>query len=353
MNPGSAASLRWRSRLAHEAVHQDDSRVVVVQEDYGLNGDQDDKKGRFGWSLSSFVWKSSSSSSHATRGTPGSSVAVRFSRLWSILAMVTAAVSLAVIEVDLAWATAVTSALNVFLSAVVLVAVRRLTILGSVRQQVRYGQQRVHALSQQNERLYRTLARLDNDQNRLEAVRHDLQKLVAQKSTTGNGGTTTDVDTARLLRVVQRWRVVQAAMNRALAAQVQNTILEAVLHTDRDANFTLSAPEFERLLVRLQNMPGVCINETALRLQWERQNEDDDDDNHHHQSLPAILSLLRQITEDANDDANQGGRTTKSGVHGTRGMATSSSAIVQLDAKALYQASRQQQQQQHGDLITL
>lgn len=297
MKSGPAASLRWRSRISKEAVNNDDSSVVlvsdmekgkVVVEDYGL----DDRHGK--------------SASRAFR--PPSHF---WSRLLTLLAAASSGCALYVLEVDLSWYTAVASSCNLFLSAVLVYALRRLRRLGSVRQQVQYSRQRVQSLATQNERLYRQLHHLDGMQHRLEAVQHDLQKLI------GNN------DATRMVTAVQRWRVVQQELNALLTRQVQQEIIQAVLETDSDDNFVLNAPEMERLLVRLQNLPGVHLNETAVRRLLER--EDDD------RSLQAILRLIRRIVEDA-----AAATTMDHDRDGTRGI--SKSAIIQLDAAALCKA---------------
>mmetsp|Transcript_23472 Transcript_23472/g.44642 ORF Transcript_23472/g.44642 Transcript_23472/m.44642 type:complete len:284 (-) Transcript_23472:166-1017(-) len=279
MKSGPAASLRWRSRLSKEAVNQDDSSVAVkVVEDYGL----DEGKLR------------------NTRFRPPRHL---WSRLVTILAAVCSGCSLYVLEVDMSWYSAITSSLNIFLSIILVYAIRRTKRLGSVRQQVQYGRQRVQSLSTQNERLYRQLNHLDGMQNRLQSVQHDLSKLIGSN------------DPKRMVTAVERWRVIQKELNIVLQQQVQQEIIKAVLDTDQDANFEMSAQELERLVLRLQNMPGIQLDEGALRRQLEM--EDD-------RSLQAILRLIRRILEDTSEDVEMASKT----------------AIVKLDASALCRASR-------------
>ena len=140
-------------------------------------------------------------------------------------------------------------------------------------------------------------------QNRLESVRHDLSKLIGSN------------DPKRMVTAVERWRVVQKELNAVLQQQVQQEIIKAVIDTDQDANFEMSAQELERLILRLKNLPGIRLNEAALRRQLEM--EDD-------RSLHAILRLIRRIMEDTSGDAEMASKT----------------AIVKLDASALCKASR-------------
>ena len=136
MRSGTAASLRWRSRLSKEAVNHDDSRFEDVvrggggsfQEDYGLS----EQKVKASFLRPPKHWAS------------------RFSLILSIM---TVASSIYVLEFDLTWYTAVASNLQIFLSFVLVYATRRIRRLGSVRQQVQYSQQRVQSLTTQNERL--------------------------------------------------------------------------------------------------------------------------------------------------------------------------------------------------------
>lgn len=221
-----------------------------------------------------------------------------WSRIFTILAAASTGCALYVLEVDMSWFTAICSSLNIFLSITLVYAVRRLRRLGSVRQQVQYGRQRVNSLSTQNERLYRQLQHLDGMHNRLESLQHELSKLI------GNN------DVTRMVTVVQRWRVVQQELHEILRNQVQQEIFQAVIHTDRDGNFELSAQELERLVVRLNAMPGIHLNEQGLRQQLEM--EDD-------RSLQAILRLIRRILLDTSGDPEM----------------ASKSAIVRLDARDL------------------
>ena len=312
MKSDPAASLRWRSRLSKEAVHQDDSSLAameggrpVMEEDYGLATEKS-KNGTFRSTMASFFW----------------------SRFWTLLAVASSGCAIYVLEVDLSWYTAVASSLNIFLSAVLVYAVRRIRRLGTVRQHVNYAKQRVQSLATQNERLYRQLHHLDGMQNRLESVQHDLTKLLGKN------------DPTRMVTAVQRWRVVQQELNALLTQQVQHEIICAVLETDRDANFELSAPELERLIVRLQVMPGIELNETALRRQLER--EDD-------RSLQAILRLIRRIIEDARNSAEEEHQQQPHGERSIMASSNKSSAIVTFNAAALCQAERRKAGE--GDLI--
>lgn len=281
MKAGPAASLRWRSRLSKEAVNQDDSSAAEngkVIEDYGL---EDSKSRNPLLRPPSHLW----------------------SRLMMIIAAVCSGCSLYVLEIDMSWYSAVTSSLNIFLSIILVYSLRRLRRIGSVRQQVNYGRQRVQSLATQNERLYRQLNHLDGMHSRLESVQHDLSKLIGSN------------DPKRMVTAVQRWGVVQKELNLVLQQQIQQEVIKAVIDTDRDANFEMSAQELERLILRLQNMPGIRLNEGALRRQLEM--EDD-------RSLKVVLRLIRRILEDTSGDVEM----------------ASSSSIVKLDASAMCKASR-------------
>jgi hypothetical protein len=297
MNSAAGASLRWRSRLSKEAVNQDDSRFDAEKgkggtvEDYGLGG----KEKALHLPMRQ-LW---------------------LSRLGTLLAMAASGSALYVLEVDMSWYSAVTSTLTIFLSLLFVYASRRLRRLGSVRHQVNYGRQRYNALRTQNERLYRQLQHLDGLQSRLETVQHEMSKLIGDPK-----------DTTRMVQAVERWRVLQEQIHQVLRQDVQQEILQAVLLTDRDASFELSAQELERLIVRLKALPGIRLNEAAFRRQLEMEGE---------RSLQAILRLIRRIVEDT--------QVT------TTGNQASSSAILQLDARGFCQASSQQQG--HADLLGL
>lgn len=289
MQSGPAASLRWRSRLSKEAVSHDDSSLAekgkVVVEEYGLG---DSNKTRASLRPPSHCW----------------------SRIFKTLAAASSGVALYVLEVDMSWYTAIASSLQIFLSIVLVYAMRRLRIMGSVRQQVQYARQRVNSLATQNERLYRQLQHLDGMSSRLESVRHEMSKLIGKQ------------DPTRLIHCVERWRVIQQELNAALREQVQQEIIRAVVLTDADSNFVLSAQELERLILRLNNMPGVKLNEHALRQQLEMEDE---------RSVQAILRLIRRILDDTSDNNDVEMARHRNG------------AIVQFDAAALCRASRDDQ----------
>lgn len=303
MKSGPAASLRWRSRISKEAVNHDDSSLAdaekgkVVVEDYGLVGEN--SKTRAGLRSPSTFW----------------------SRIYKILAAASSACSVYILEVDMSWFTAVCSSLNIFLSVILVWAVRRLRLLGTVRAQVQYARARVQSLATQNERLYRQLQHLDGLHGRLESVQHELQKLIGAN------------DATRMVTAVQRWRVVQLELHEILRQQVQQEIFKAVLDTDRDGNFVMSAQELERLIVRLKCLPGITLNEDALRLQLEMEDE---------RSVQAILRLVRRIIDDttvANSNSN---------VDVEMMLATNKSAIVRLDARALCQQHQREATTKHG-----
>jgi hypothetical protein len=302
--PGSAATaLRWRSRLAKEAVPQqgDDSQLLAVPsaaEDYGLDENKKKKK------LSSGSW----CSPHY---------------VWTVLAALSTAVSFAVLEVDLRWQTAVASTLQIVLSAVLVQAVSRLRRLGSLGQHVKYTRQRLQSLKLHNERYRRRLQQLDVTHDRLRAVQADIARIV---------GPNQDV-AQHMIRMVHTWRVVQLQLRQQLTQQVQGEIIRVVLDADHDGNFVLDAAEVERLLLRLQNLPGVTLDETAIRNFWHRYNDDA-------ASVHTIVRLLAEIAVQDGTDLDNREDPTKS-----------KNSLVELDTQAWCQAQQNKTKEQ-VDLIS-
>jgi hypothetical protein len=170
---------------------------------------------------------------------------------------------------------------------------RTLRTLGSLRHVHNQTRRTVRSLQQQNERVCRNLTVLDRTMDQLRQVEGDLMQY------TNN----TKGDVTRLVAVLHEYKAVQHQLQQLVQHQVQEQILRAVLETDRNHDYALTAPELERLLVRLKTIKGVDVVEDQLRALLVPQ----DDAEWYSVSLTSILQLLRKAGEDA-------AKTTTSGL---------------------------------------
>jgi hypothetical protein len=258
VNPSPTTALRWRARLSKEAVLGDDSSLISLPSD---------NKKDYGTSSACF-----STLPHG--------------HLLTLLAAATVGCHVYSLQIIRTWLMAVTCTLAVALSILTIYQRSRLRRLGSMRRQVNGTRRSVRSLKAQNERMYRTLQQLDHSVDRLHQIQSELNRFLATRRE----------DPEKLLAVAQQWKEVQEDMFDMLQQQVQQTIVKAVLDTDRDANYVLSGPEFEQLVVRLGNIPGVKLHETALREFWVRVDD---------KSLATMLSLLRRVMQDAQEQRQQ------------------------------------------------
>ena len=69
----------------------------------------------------------------------------------------------------------------------------------------------------------------------------------------------TQVD--RLVEIVKENGALQAKVKKSLERQVMQQIIDAVVTSDKDGNFTLAPRETEMLKARLKNIGGVVLNQ--------------------------------------------------------------------------------------------
>jgi hypothetical protein len=241
----NASNLRWRSRFSKEAVN---------------SWDGDDH------SVASFERNGKSIASCAKR------------QPWTLVLDGTAATAAASAVLSLqfthVWFMAVASTLTVAFSLLTVWQHRRLKKLQALRHQQNQTRRTVHSIKQQNERLYRNLSSLDHSIDRFYKVQSDLTRIVGKQQSL-----------QKLTATCQEYKQVNAAMRDKLQQRVATQIVQAVVGSDVNGDFSLTAAEMERLLVQLATIPGVNMDETLLRQQLAGD-----------RSLAAILDLLRQVT---------------------------------------------------------
>ena len=90
---------------------------------------------------------------------------------------------------------------------------------------------------------------------RLSNVKTDLQKIADSSST--------QVD--QLVKVVKEQDDIHKQMKESLMRDVLQDIMTAVFQVDRNHDFTMSKEEVQALLLRLQNFPGVIVNQSRFK----------------------------------------------------------------------------------------
>jgi hypothetical protein len=141
------------------------------------------------------------------------------------------------------------------ISPIVAVQKVKLRKLGGFRGQHNRLREQVGLLHKQNNNLKQSIDELGKQNAKLKQIESNLAG-VAKKS-----GTTVD----RLVEIVQENGKIQQEIQNNLQAEVIRQLMTAILQTDADRNFVVSPREVEVLIVRLQNIPGIQLDEAAFR----------------------------------------------------------------------------------------
>lgn len=153
--------------------------------------------------------------------------------------------------------------------------------LGSFRSCHNQLRRSINRLNDQNERMIMSVNALESQATKLDKVRKDLS---AQAARAGQS-----VD--HLVNIVEENGKIQNEIMNLLQAEVLQSIMTAILHTDSDRNFVLCADEVEILIVRLKNIPGVEFDEVSFRSLLES--------NQGSLCLADVCKIARNLKEDA------------------------------------------------------
>ena len=116
--------------------------------------------------------------------------------------------------------------------------------------------------------------------HRLSEVEEGLSKIATKSGTQVN----------RLVEIVKENGELQTKIKKALERQVMQGIVDAVVTSDRDGNFTLSPRETQMLKMRLKNIQGINLNQ---------QNFDNmiaSDENE--LTVPDVMNIVRNLLDD-------------------------------------------------------
>jgi hypothetical protein len=148
----------------------------------------------------------------------------------------------------------------VILAPVVTVQKVQLRALGTLREQQNELRSQVNTLQQSNDDLSLSITSISDQTKAVDVLSQELQQVATAT------GTTID----RLLELGTEQERLQLKIRQKLQAQVLQQIMNATLRTDADRNFVVSADEVPVLMQRLQQIPGIQLNERAFHAVLER-----------------------------------------------------------------------------------
>jgi len=154
---------------------------------------------------------------------------------------------------------------------------RKLRNFGTLRNHQNQLRAEVNYLYQEQERLQRSLTRLDSNVMQIETMERELSRLAGSKHNIN-----------RLLDVVHQQEQVYDNIKENLKKSVLQSILTALVQSDGDGNFVIHSREMEVLVVRLNMMEGVKFHEQKFRQLIGTDS----------QSLATIMRLIRSLLQD-------------------------------------------------------
>ena len=331
-----ASSLRWRSRISKEAtsVPFDDSGYNNSNSNSGDNDDPDNVgvngKGKARrWGGAGDGSNGGDNGAQAPSSSPSMALMLlrRFLGKKSMLffpikadslrafalnvaASALVAGSLWSLQVTHSFLMAVAATLNVTFAALAVWQNRRLRQHGAgVRRLHTETRHTVHNLSLQNERLYRRHAALDGKVDRIRHIESELRRKVV-----ADGQRRTDVD--EIAETLQSYRRVHAELQKQLKRHVEEQVLRAVLTSDGDHNWELSPVELEKLIRKLQVMPGVVklkeqhlraiLVDSAAAVTTTAEEGESGGTSSRDAALVNVVRLLRQIANDSEVSGSSG-----------------------------------------------
>jgi hypothetical protein len=140
-------------------------------------------------------------------------------------------------------------------------------IANELRQEINY----CHV---EQERLYRTLARLDSRMDQVHAVEKELRKYDPSQVN-------------KLTRIVQEQAAIHKRTNRILQQRVIQTIMKVVVLADLDQDGHVGPREMEGLMLKLQNLPGVRLDEYKFRAKMAAGDR----------SLRTVMEIMRDLDD--------------------------------------------------------
>ena len=290
----TASNLRWRARVSKEAHDDDDSTAATAAAE---------NVGPSWWGTS---YLHAERRIHRTEDTDTVQTIDGSIDVWSATVYLVASTAVSctfyalqtIAFYSIWWSLSL--CLILFFAVLTVWQQRQLALADSLWTVYNRTRKQVRTLRQQNERFKRSLTSLDRSIEQLRTVQGDLQ----QYCDDDNDNKTSQVD--RLIQTLRNFQHVQQCLREKLQQQVQQQILQALLQTDRNRDFQLTGSALERLIRRLQSLPGVDLHEEHLRdilaanvLAADASSSPDENNNNKSVALSSVVRLLRQVGEDA------------------------------------------------------
>jgi uncharacterized protein YhaN len=134
----------------------------------------------------------------------------------------------------------------------------------------------------EQERLHRTLNRMDSKVDQLHRVEQEL----GQYCNTG------PTQLRALRNMVREQSVLTNKMTKIIQQNLLQTIMRVVVTSDHNGDFAMTSNELEALILGLKALPGVKLNETNFRAKMAEGDR----------SLRSIMELIRDFLADHRND---------------------------------------------------
>lgn len=162
----------------------------------------------------------------------------------------------------------------------------KLSKLGTLRTQQNRLRESVNRFALENTRLSNNLGTLNTEVTSLKGVSADLAAIT--KKTGGQ--------TDRLVSIVKENGEIQAKVKKHLEMQVMQSVLSAVLKSDTDEDFSISADEIPRMQLRLGNIPGITFDKANFDKHFKA--------NDGELKLKDIMAMLHNLKDDIPEKDN-------------------------------------------------
>ena len=164
----------------------------------------------------------------------------------------------------------------------------KLSKLGSLRTQQNKLRSNVNEFTAENTRLSSNVEMLNVEVLELKTVSSDLAAITKK-----SGG-----QIERIIGIVKENAQIQSKIKRQLETQVMQSVLNAVLASDTDEDFSINVNEIARLKLRLKNIPGIKFDEKNFDAMYANKVGEKE------LQLNDIMKMFRNLKEDIPEQEN-------------------------------------------------
>lgn len=143
----------------------------------------------------------------------------------------------------------------VFMSSSAAILQRKVSLLEGFRKITNQLRSEVNKMNESNDNLRKQNQRLAKSSKKLADTTSTLEAI----------GAASGMSVDRLVSQVQQYKEIQASIKADLRSKIKQTLLGAMMQGDENNDGAISAEETDRLVVRLNLMPGVEFNEARFR----------------------------------------------------------------------------------------